>query len=78
MPYKDKEDFRKADLRYRARNLEARKEAARQWKKDNREHYLLDQRRYNTSRREQEKEQRRRGKYAEPKGTPDSARKARS
>lgn len=78
MPYKDKEDFRKADLRYYARNLEARKEAARQWKKDNREHYLLDQRRYNATCREQKKEQRRRGKYAEPKGTPDSARKARS
>lgn len=64
MPYKDKEDFRKADLRYYARNLEARKEAARQWKKDNREHYLLDHRRYNATCREQKKEQRRRGKYA--------------
>lgn len=76
MPYKDKEDFRKADLRYRARNLEARKEAARQWKKDNREHYLLDQRRYAATRREQRKEQRRRGKLAESKGTGRRTRKA--
>lgn len=76
MPYKDKEDFRKADLRYYARNLEARKEAARQWKRENHEHYLLDYRRYRASVREQKKEQRRRGKYAESKGTGRRTRKA--
>ena len=56
MPYKDPEDQRKADLRYYRRNQAKRQLANRKWKKENHEHYLSDNRRYDATRREQSKE----------------------